>query len=1004
MVSRNCVQTMYNLSADNDPVILRCIAVSLSRLSLDPANCTRIVNDGGTMALCNIAVKFAAVPVISLPTALAFHFLSSRASTRINIAQEGSIVAISALLKQSSDQATLQKSLLTLCNLLIEPETHLVIMQQGLIGIMCTLANHENESLRELVALAFVNLSLSTESHRHINSAGGVPTIIALSKQSSNTCKRRAASVIMNMSGNEFTVKKLVSEGVISALADMINCNDVGIIRYTCAALCRLCSSSENCELITNSGAIAKLVEHTISGDSETKKYCGSTFSFLSFYETCRSTLCTNGIFDALRVLASESDESSRLRCLAAFGNLSCQEDVQLSLVESGIVSIIAYLANSYQENSLLCCAKSLCNLACCATARVQIVRDGGAQALMMIGMVKSSDLITKTVCVRALANLIDESTVGSLVQEGIVVTLSNLCKQPDPKAPDQALLKLCINAFNLLSNHNEAKGGIAERSSSLIALYNTYDCADDQSKIVCARTVANLTLCEAIHSRVLEAGALRVLEQGAQLVDDIAALHCLQALFVSASCNPKYRQLIARSQIPTLLVDIASGTLSKSVEAVESSNFGDRRAICLQTLAVLAWFDDSRTLIQTVDMLTSVLDMIVNFTDADADRAESFSLILIYLTIDFPFMDQLNCDLLGESILVLARFDDSALVSRSLVGCMRELSKHPSCIPFLATSQSISICSNAISSNSNNENTCFNAVALIYSLVQSGPVARVGLASSSIESIIEILDSGSQFTLLCDLCVSVLTSLSLDVKARPYLVHKKISSIIYKGIVDSEDETSRFNAVSAAYSLSKMPAARELLVAANIEAVLTKLSVIDKPELKANIARTIKNLVSDSGETLEEGTISSLIALSLEGKKTQLKEETLDIFIKPQDFKENGEPRYIKENGDSRAYSTWQIDYQVKLGGSTGKGAPAPDPPAMESESSDAYSLLDPSTEEITESEGKTKMAFAKMHIPEDLRNSCKLTDEDFKREEDKLKNSIESGENSDKVQDDYV
>ena len=92
MVSRNCVATAYNLSADNDPVILRCISVALSRLALDPLNCTRIVNDGGTMALCNIAVKFSTVPGISFPTASAFHLLSSRAHTRVTIAQEGSIV------------------------------------------------------------------------------------------------------------------------------------------------------------------------------------------------------------------------------------------------------------------------------------------------------------------------------------------------------------------------------------------------------------------------------------------------------------------------------------------------------------------------------------------------------------------------------------------------------------------------------------------------------------------------------------------------------------------------------------------------------------------------------------------------------------------------------------------------------------------------------------------------------------------------------------------------
>ena len=725
MVLRNCVQTMYNLSSDNDPVILRCIAVALSRLALDSTNCIRIVNDGGTMALCNIAVKFPTVAVISYPTALAFELLASRASTRVTIAQEGSIVAISSLLRQSNDRATLQKSLLALCNLLIEPDTHLVIMQQGLITLISNISSNEDESLRELVALAFVNLSLSSDSHKHIINSGGVASIISLSKWPSLLCKRRSTAALCSLSGLEVGAKRMVEENVIPVLADLLRFEDEFITRYACAAICRMCSSSDNCEQITSSGAVPLLVQRTINGDAETRKFCGSTFSFLSFYEACRTPLCDNNVLDALKVLAHESDESSRLRCLATFGNLSCQSDLQLKLVEEGIVSIIADLANSYQESSLLCCAKALCNLSCCSEARLQVVKDGGAQALMMIGMVRSSDLVTKTVCVTALANLVDEVTSGYLVSEGIVQTLSNLCKQPDPKSPDPNLLKICVLTFNLLSFYDEPKISIADKSSTLMALFNTYDSCNDESKIICARTVANLTNCEAVHSKVLEAGAMRILELGISLECEDTSLHCLNALFLTACTVPKFRQLLSRSLIPSTLIDIAL------------NSYGEKYTVCIKILSVLAWYDNSRIFLQTDLFFSSVLNLVlINY---NSESAESFAQILFYLSIDFPFVDQLNLKKLTESINTIYESDNSPKVIKYIVSLIRELSKLDNCVGIFTCPETIAIFHQALQNNPVSDfNLVYDIVTTLLRFATINSDTRVKISGSSI--IIEII------------------------------------------------------------------------------------------------------------------------------------------------------------------------------------------------------------------------------------------------------------------------
>jgi hypothetical protein len=97
---------------------------------MEQVNCTRIIQESGITALCNIAVKYPTIPGISQPVAAAFQLLSSRPQARISIVQEGSVTAMASLLRFSVDMFTLQHCLLALCNLLSEPENHLSIVQQ----------------------------------------------------------------------------------------------------------------------------------------------------------------------------------------------------------------------------------------------------------------------------------------------------------------------------------------------------------------------------------------------------------------------------------------------------------------------------------------------------------------------------------------------------------------------------------------------------------------------------------------------------------------------------------------------------------------------------------------------------------------------------------------------------------------------------------------------------------------------------------------------------------
>jgi hypothetical protein len=338
----------------------------------------------------------------------------------------------------------------------------------------------------------------------------------------------------------------------------------------------------------------------------------------------------------------------------------------------------------------------------------------------------------------------------------------------------------------------------------------------------------------------------------------------------------------------------------------------------------------------------------------------------------------------------------DSKVILQCLIGTIRELCRHEHCISFFATPETVSIFHRALEICVGNENVVSDIIATLYALVQHGSDQRVKLSASPV--IVDVLMTISLQKKLLDLVASVLTGFCLDAKSRHTFTDEKIPELLTRIFKMSESSDTIYNTVSSIYSLSKIPKCRDQFLAAKVDTIIMAIPVQDNPSLKNNVARTLKNLASEAAESLEEGTISSLIAMSLEGKKKQLKEDVIPVDISAQDFKSTGPPVCIVTDGNFTMYHTWKVTHQLTLGGSAGKGPPAPETPAMDSESSDAFNSTDGTQDviEITETEGKTKMAFAKMKVSDELKESFKLTDEDFRLEEEKLQQAAEAKEDA--------
>lgn len=1011
MVSRNCVQVAYGLSSDQDPIILRCIGLALSRLALEPGNSSRVITDGGIMALCNIAVKYPTIPGISQPAAVAFQLLSSRPAVRLMIVQEGSVAAIASLLRMSGDVFTLQHGLLALCNILSSPENHLSIVQQGLVTTLTVLSGHESHLLKDFCALAYFNLSCAEDSRKHIVNAGAITSIISLCVHDSPITKRRCAATLCNISSYEVGMSRMVADGIIPALVKLLVADDIETVRYGCAALCRLCSTVENGQIILESGAVTCVVQGAIEGDVVTKQFCCAVLSSLTYYESCRERLCECDIITALRYLSEMTDDKTRQRCLVAYANLSCADSVQDLMVEQGVVGIIAQLADSYQEINQNCCAKALCNLSRHVETRMRVVEEGGVQALMMIAMVRSVDLDTKLLCVKAMSNLLDMNTMGELIEHGIVRAMSNLCSLEFSPITDS-----CAQVLNQLSMCHQGRINIVEKHSGMHALFGMFDKCTDKTKILVARTTANLILNEEVRTRAIEHGGLDVLSEGISLDDPEASLQCAMAA-LSATLEPSFRMSCANSSLPSSMANVAL-----------SSTDASKTLFCLKALAVLAWNEESRPSMQT----PIFANMVLKFIERMSSEVELVwvSQILFYICVDYSDYPELLEVGMQSALQKLCQANDPTIM-QCVAGTIRCFCTDAYSVNILASSVTIDILmrivekERAFGEDPQTSMCMYNIACILYAFTAHSPESKARIAIPEIVTLIDAISSNSD---VMELVATTLCIFCSDNKCRAVFANETISKLVVKMLEQNPRVAVLSNIVHAIYSLSKIPATRQQLLDADADRILLKLSQSEDAKLKANCSRSLKNLSSDASETIEEGAVAALIAMSLEGKASNKNTEEVEPpDVMPLDARRFGplkararraerdeESSQGKENAFMQAQydaqevqeeeedflekgilrEPWVMRVPLSKGDNAGRGPPPPLPPKMSSESSvDHPSTVDDLDGAETDA-SRTKMAFAKMQTPYELRDSYSFDDKDFEVHEEELLSDRDRGD----------
>ncbi len=980
MVSRNCVSVIHGLSSDQDPIILRCIALALSHLTLDPNNGPRIIADGGITALCNIAIKYPNIAGISQPVTEAFQLLANckvdnLKEIRIKIVEESGITALANLLRLSNDILTLERALATLCYLLIEHENHLPIVQQGLIVIIINLANYDHHIIKDLCAMAFLNLAHSEETRKHLVNGGAVSSLISLSSHKSISTQARCAAALCFVCTYEPGMSRMVSDGVIPALVQLVVTDDVETLRFACAALCRLSVNAENALLISNSGAIPPLVGRVISSDDVTKQYCGAVLSSVSYYESCRQKLSDMNVAAAMIKLASLNDDIIKQRCLVSFANLSCEPSTHNDMVNQGVVGIISDLANTYKEYNYICSAKALCNLACSESTRVLVAKQGAVNALMMIALVHSVDVETKYYCVLALSNLLDHTTVDYMLNESIVLSIANLSR-----LSDRRITQLCAGILNRLTHFPDARLNMIEKTQVLNSLFALCDTNDEETVILCVRTTANLVLDPQTRSKVIEAGGLRVLEKGASLKQEDASLQCIQAIFSAACSHPSFLVSMSKLNIPIVLLNVCN-----------SSSSSLKYDYACKILALIGWNAESRIFIQTKIFFDELVSLIGN--NLQVTNLRWLAQALRFVTIGYgDTYELINCGIIQVITIIfntmtspygqskLSR-EDQLDIAYSLVDAIRTICDTQNCIDAVASEFTMNLLAHCVDicadfkSSPLVKDIMYNTAVTCYYFSSNSQNSR---ANTSIASSITMFATIACHKSCTELTAAALCNYLLDTKYRTPFLTANVANIVL-GIIDLDSSHDvLYNCISCIFAMAKVASCRDwLTVQCGADAYVLRISQIEAVKLKANCARTLKNLTTENNDALEEGAVSTLIAMSLEGKSKNQKvsEDLIVPYIQPNP---NSKTVTIPScSAETVTNATWILTYTVTKGGSAGEGPEAPQPPPLKLVMDSVLNISEDG--DISEIEARTKMAFAKMQCPNDLRQAYLLTDQDF-------------------------
>ena len=449
LLDHNIIGVLVNMSKDPVENVKRGAVRAFYNLSNDPTCREKIVSGNAVSVIIKMSQEKMNSVDMGRLAARTLRVLCGDKQVAYRLVSDGIVKALMALLR-TDDGAIQQYCAESICSLFQLKDVLSPLIQQGAVSVIVSLSQQSTDLITgEWCSFALYHLATNKACPDKTLAHGVLPCLIKLCDVSSPRTKYFCAAAFAYITLLPAQGADIDPSGAIPILVHMLREeSDVNTKNNCAASLYNLADDDHNCYLMMEAGALLPVVHLTQSENLQTKIKCAAILCRLSLQKQYYSQFAGEDVLQMLLALSNVDHTLTQRRVIISLSNLSQNQDLRRQLLHLDPFPYIIALASKRDENLRRGCVSIVCNLACEAGNERVIVHAKVVPTLLITAMISSDQIETKQICVKALVNLMaDSSLYKPMVDDGAIWGFSSLAQLGDP-----VLVELCAKAICSLS------------------------------------------------------------------------------------------------------------------------------------------------------------------------------------------------------------------------------------------------------------------------------------------------------------------------------------------------------------------------------------------------------------------------------------------------------------------------------------------------------------------------------------------------------------------------
>ncbi|KAL3789563.1 hypothetical protein ACHAWO_009126 [Cyclotella atomus] len=499
IVEMGGLQPLITLVNDPDPTIHKQAAAALRGLSATGNTKMKIVQEGGLEPLCRLLLSKDDLILHEVTACLCNVSLADE--NKYELVKESRAVEHLIDLMESEDAIVSSQACECLANLAEMTENQdFIVREEAITPCINAMRSRHVEVQRESSRLiANLSASESTVAVDAIIEGNGHLVLTSFLLSQDTACQRAASFGIGNLCTHDHRRVTLTKAGVLEPLTSLTRSesNEIEIRRFSMLAIANLAANPKTHDEFVSQGTIPMLISFSNSADTEMRNYAAYAVAQLSKNSDLMDIITSEGGLEAVLYLGRSDDKTVQREVLPALTTLSFMDSNKVPICSNGslppIIDFINEAKNSSAESNLACCA--VANLVE-ASSNMQPSINHGCVPLLVDALASNSENVQREAA-RSIGNLavnIDHS--DEILRHAMVVPRLVACfRGRNVECQRMAAYAISNVSTNIKSHDELLKNGIVSLiENECQASLDPKRFSDQETVRSCLLIIGNLT------------------------------------------------------------------------------------------------------------------------------------------------------------------------------------------------------------------------------------------------------------------------------------------------------------------------------------------------------------------------------------------------------------------------------------------------------------------------------------------------------------------------------